>query len=166
MKFIPAEKKEEPKPEKTEQAIFAGGCFWGVEYHFQKQPGVVKTEVGYIGGKTENPTYQDVCTHTTGHAEGMRVTYDPAKTNFETLAKLFFEIHDPTTVDRQGPDIGDQYRSAVFYLNDEQKATTEKLIQQLKDKGLKVVTQVVPATKFYPAEDYHQQYYEKKQSKP
>ena len=166
MKFIPAEKKEEPKPEKTEQAIFAGGCFWGVEYHFQKQPGVVKTEVGYIGGKTENPTYQDVCTHTTGHAEGMRVTYDPAKTNFETLAKLFFEIHDPTTVDRQGPDIGDQYRSAVFYLNDEQKATTEKLIQQLKDKGLKVVTQVVPATKFYPAEDYHQQYYEKKHSKP
>lgn len=171
MSFIPdseakkstAEATVEPK---TERAIFAGGCFWGVEYHFQKAPGVLKTTVGYIGGKTENPTYREVCSHTTGHAEAMEVVYDPTKTDFETMAKLFFEIHDPTQVDRQGPDIGDQYRSAVFYVNDEQKAITEKLIGQLEAKGMKVATQVVPATKFYPAEDYHQQYYEHKGSKP
>ena len=167
MNFVPAADTAKPEtPAKTEQAIFAGGCFWGVEYHFQKKPGVISTEVGYIGGKTENPTYEDVCSHTTGHAEAMRVTYDPTKTDFETLAKLFFEIHDPTQLNRQGPDRGDQYRSAVYYLDDAQKATTEKLIQILKDKGLNVVTEVTKATKFYPAEKYHQQYYEKKGSQP
>lgn len=171
MSFIPDSEAEKSTADatvvpKTERAIFAGGCFWGVEYYFQKAPGVLETTVGYIGGKTENPTYREVCSHTTGHAEAMEVVYDPAKTDFETLAKLFFEIHDPTQVDRQGPDIGDQYRSAVFYVNDEQKAITEKLIGQLEAKGFKVATQVVPATKFYPAEDYHQQYYEHKGSKP
>jgi len=154
------------KPAGEGRAIFAGGCFWGVEYHFQKSPGVLKTAVGYIGGKTEHPTYKQICDGNTGHAEAMEVIFDPAKTNFETLAKLFFEIHDPTTTNRQGPDIGDQYRSGVFYLDDEQKAITEKLIGQLKDKGFNVVTEVTKATTFWPAEDYHQQYYEKKKSLP
>lgn len=166
MSFVPDPPAEAATDTKTERAIFAGGCFWGVEYHFQKAPGVLKTAVGYIGGKTENPTYKQVCYENTGHAEAMEVIYDPAKTNFETMAKLFFETHDPTQMNRQGPDIGDQYRSEVFYLNDEQKAVTEKLIQQLKDKGLNVVTRVTPATKFWPAEDYHQQYYEKKGAQP
>lgn len=154
------------KPAGEGRAIFAGGCFWGVEYFFQKAPGVLKTTVGYIGGRTANPTYKQVCYENTGHAEAMEVLFDPTKTNFETLAKLFFETHDPTQKNRQGPDIGDQYRSGVFYLDDEQKAIAEKLIGQLKDKGLNVVTEVTKATTFYPAEDYHQQYYEKKGSLP
>ncbi len=169
MKFVPAAMASaavDGAPVNTERAIFAGGCFWGVEYHFLRAPGVVSTTVGYIGGKTENPTYKDICYKDTGHAEALEVVYDPAKTNFETMAKLFFETHDPTQLNRQGPDIGDQYRSAVFYANDEQKAITEKLITKLTLKGLNVVTQVVPATKFWPAEDYHQEYYEKKGSEP
>lgn len=168
MSFIPDSEAEKAATTeaKTERAIFAGGCFWGVEYFFQKAPGVLKTSVGYIGGKTENPTYKQVCNGDTGHAEAMEVIYDPAKTNFETMAKLFFETHDPTQKGRQGPDIGDQYRSAVFYIGDEQKAITEKLVGELKAKGFDVVTEVVPATKYYPAEDYHQQYYEHKGAKP
>jgi len=171
MSFIPAaassEAAEAPAAEpKTERAIFAGGCFWGVEYYFQKAPGVISTQVGYIGGHKENPTYKEVCYTDTGHAEAMEVIYDPTKTNFETMAKLFFEIHDPAQVDRQGPDIGKQYRSAVYYLDDEQKAVTEKLIKILTDKGIKVATEVTAATKFWPAEDYHQQYYEKKRGLP
>src|SRR5262249_9586104 len=121
-------KKDEPK---TEKAIFAGGCFWGVEYHFQKAKGVISTKVGYIGGHKDNPTYEDVCSHTTGHYEAMEVTYDPSKTTFRDMAKLFFEIHDPTEWNHQGPDHGEQYRSAVFYLSDEQKKTTEELIDIL-----------------------------------
>jgi peptide methionine sulfoxide reductase msrA/msrB len=132
----------------------------------QKAPGVVSTEVGYIGGKGKNPTYREVSSHTTGYAEAVRVVFDPAKTTFEDIAKLFFEIHDPTQMDRQGPDVGDQYRSAVFYLNNDQKNTAEKLVKILKSKGYKVVTQIVPATKFWKAEEYHQDYYEKEHGTP
>lgn len=155
-----------PEEKKTEKAIFAGGCFWGVEYHFQKAKGVLSTEVGYTGGHKDNPTYKEVCYTDTGHAEALEVVFDPEQTTYEALAKLFFETHDPTQLNRQGPDVGLQYRSAVYYLNDDQKATAEELIQRLKDKGLKVVTEVTPAKKFWPAEDYHQEYYTKKNGVP
>jgi len=153
-------------PATVEKAIFAGGCFWGVEYYMQKAPGVISTRVGYIGGHMANPTYEQVCSHTTGHAEAVEVTFDPQKTTYEALAKLFFEIHDPTQINRQGPDIGDQYRSEIFYLNDTQKNIAQKLIDQLKAKGYAVVTRLSPATTFYPAEDYHQQYYQHKGTTP
>ncbi len=159
MEFIP--KIETSNKEKLEEAIFAGGCFWGVEYYFQKATGVIKTEVGYIGGHKSNPTYREVCNHTTGHIEAMRVTFDPTKTDYETLAKLFFEIHDPTQTNGQGNDIGEQYLSVVFYKNENQKIITEKLIQFLKEKGYKVATKLKEATHFWPAETYHQQYYQK-----
>ena len=156
MNFIP-KKTEMPKPEK---ALFAAGCFWGVQYHFQKAPGVISTVVGYTGGKTENPTYQQVCTDKTGHAEAIEVTFDPTKTTYEKLAELFFETHDFTQLNRQGPDVGTQYRSAVYYVNDDQKRTIIKLINILKEKGYAVKTEIEPAEKFYPAEDYHQNYYQ------
>lgn len=140
MDFIPA--GQEAKKEKTETAIFAGGCFWGVEHLMRSQPGVISIEVGYIGGHTQNPTYKEVCSDTTGHAEAVKIVFDPAKISYEKLARLFFEIHDPTQVDRQGPDIGDQYRSEVFYTTPEQKLITEKLIGELKTKGYKVVAKV------------------------
>lgn len=152
--------------QKEQTAIFAGGCFWGVEHLMQQIPGVASVESGYIGGHTENPTYEEVCSHTSGHIEAVRITYDPAKTDYETLAKAFFEIHDPTQVDRQGPDIGEQYRSEIFYTNEQQRETALRLIGTLQDKGYDVVTKVTPATTFYPAEDYHQDYYEKKGSQP
>ena len=169
MTFVPEEatqKTPEPAAAKTAKAIFAGGCFWGVEYHFQQVPGVLSTRVGYTGGRTENPTYKQVCQGDTGHTEAIEVTYDPTQTTYENLAKLFFEIHDPTQVNRQGPDVGAQYRSAVFYLDDQQKATTKNLIAQLRDKGYDVATQVLPAGPFWPAEHYHQRYYEKKNATP
>jgi len=150
----------DPTP-KTETAIFAGGCFWGVEYYFKRAKGVLSTQAGYVGGHVDNPTYKQVCSGETGHAEAVRVTYDPALTTYENMTKLFFEIHDPTQVNRQGPDIGAQYRSVVFCQNDQQKVTAEKLIVILKAKGYNVATQVAPADTFWPAEDYHQQYYEK-----
>ncbi len=150
----------------SDTAIFAGGCFWGVEYYMHQAPGVISTEVGYIGGHGEKPTYQEVCSRRTGYAEAVRIVFDPKKTSYGDVAKLFFEIHDPTEVNRQGPDVGDQYRSAVFYLNTDQKKTTENLIDRLKIKGYQVTTQVVPATKFWKAEDYHQQYYEKENGTP
>jgi peptide methionine sulfoxide reductase msrA/msrB len=161
--FVADDKKEE---EVTQRAIFAGGCFWGVEYYLEKHPGVLSVTSGYIGGHTKNPTYEEVCTKSTGHAEAVEVVYDPAKTDYETLARLFFEIHDPTQVDRQGPDIGEQYRSEVFYLDDEQKQIAENLIQILKGKGYKVATKVTKATEFYPAEKYHQDYYINKGTLP
>jgi peptide methionine sulfoxide reductase msrA/msrB len=145
----------------SNKAIFAGGCFWGVEYYFQKAKGVISTKVGYTGGTKSNPTYQEVCKHLTGHYEAIEVTFDPALTNFEELARLFFEIHDPTQANGQGNDIGDQYLSAVFYNDEEQKAITIKLIELLNKKGFKIATQLKPATTFWAAEDYHQQYYEK-----
>ena len=120
------------KKEGTETAIFAGGCFWGVEYLLSKMPGVLKVESGYTGGRTENPTYEQVCSHTTGHAEAVRVTFDPAKVSYEKLAKFFFEIHDPTQLDGQGPDLGDQYRSEIFYTTPAQQQTAEKLIGELR----------------------------------
>ncbi len=155
--FIPTALNESQKSSDT--AIFAGGCFWGVEYYMQQQPGVISTDVGYIGGKGDNPTYEEVCSHTTGYAEAVRIIFDPSKTTYEKLARMFFEIHDPTELNRQGPDIGDQYRSEIFYLNISQMLTAQKLIGLLKDKGYKVVTKVIPATKFWPAENYHQDYY-------
>lgn len=153
--FIPAEQA------KTERAIFASGCFWGTEYHLQKVPGVISTTVGYTGGHVPNPTYKQVCTDKTGHAEAVEVVYDPAKTSYEKLARLFFETHDFTQLNRQGPDVGKQYRSAVFYLDEKQKQTAEVLIKTLKQKGLAVKTEVTEATKFWPAELYHQDYYTK-----
>lgn len=150
----------------SKTAIFASGCFWGTEYHFRRTRGVLSTTVGYIGGHKENPTYKEVCTGTTGHAEAVKVEYDPEQTDYETLARLFFETHDPTQVGGQGPDIGDQYRSVVFYLDDEQKVVAEKLIDILEDIGYNVATKVEPAGPFWPAEDYHQQYYEKTGKSP
>jgi len=153
-------------PDKYQKAYFAGGCFWGVEYYFLKLAGVVSTRVGYMGGHTDNPTYEEVCSHKTGHAETLEITFDPAKVSYESLAKLFFEIHDPTQRDRQGPDIGDQYRSAVFYTDEAQKQTAEKLIEILKQKGFDVVTEVSKAGPFWTAENYHQQYYAKNGQSP
>lgn len=149
-----------------EIAIFAGGCFWGVEHLMQKQKGVISVESGYIGGHVKNPTYKDVTTGKSGHAEAVKIVFDPRLVSYETLAKLFFEIHDPTQANGQGPDIGPQYRSEVFYMNDNQKKVAEVLIEKLRQKGYKVVTAVTKATEFYPAEGYHQDYYERKGTQP
>ena len=151
-------------PVTSEKAVFAAGCFWGVEATFRKVPGVLSTRVGYTGGQTLNPTYRDVCTHTTGHAEAVEITYDPAKVSYQQLLVVFFENHDPTTVDSQGPDFGDNYRSAVFYASPEQQKLAEAEKERRDKSGDYVgpiVTQIVPAATFYTAEDYHQQYYEK-----
>jgi peptide methionine sulfoxide reductase msrA/msrB len=151
---------------KTEKAIFAGGCFWGVEYYFQKAKGVISTQVGYIGGHKDNPTYKEVCSGTTGHIEAMEVTFDASQTTYEDLAKLFFEIHDFTQVGHQGPDVGEQYQTEIFYLDTQQKETAEKLIKILTDKGYKVATVLRKATTFWKAEDYHQEYYQKNGHEP
>jgi peptide methionine sulfoxide reductase msrA/msrB len=145
----------------TETAIFASGCFWGTEFYFQKAEGVISTAAGYIGGNKENPSYEDVCTGRTGHAEATEITYDPSDTSYENLVKLFYETHDPGQMNRQGPDIGTQYRSGIFYKDDEQKAIAEKVTAELKDKGYKVVTEITKASTFYKAENYHQKYYSK-----
>jgi peptide methionine sulfoxide reductase msrA/msrB len=149
-----------------ERAIFAGGCFWGVEHYMKQIRGVVKVTSGYIGGSVINPTYEQVCSHTTGHYEAVEVLFDPTKTDYETVAKTFFEIHDPTQEKRQGPDIGPQYQSAVFYLSKSQKKSVEKLIHILKSKGYQVTTELLPAQTFYPAEEYHQNYYDKTGKEP
>ena len=143
----------------TDTAYFAGGCFWGVEYYLEQVPGVLAVVSGYMGGSLEDPSYREVSSHRSGHAEAVRVVYDPSKTNFEELARLFFEIHDPTQVNRQGPDVGNQYRSEVFYRSVEQMQIAEKLVSLLEKKGLKVATRITPATTFWKAEDYHQDYY-------
>ena len=161
LKFIPANRATE-----IQKAFFAGGCFWGVESLLKKAKGVKSTRVGYMGGKTSNPSYEQVCSGTTGHAETLEIDFDPAQTTFEELAKLFFEIHDPTQVNRQGPDVGNQYRSAIFYVNDEQKKVAENLVQLLKDKGYKVATEIVKADAFWEAEEYHQDYYQKTGKQP
>jgi peptide methionine sulfoxide reductase msrA/msrB len=145
----------------TEEAIFAGGCFWGMEFYFRKLNGVLKTEVGYMGGHRENPSYSEVCSGTTDHLEVLRVVYDPSKIQYEDLAKYFFEIHDPTDPNGQGPDRGTQYLSVAFYYDDNQKKTIETLVQQLKLKGYPIVTGIKPVSTFWPAEPYHQTYYEK-----
>lgn len=149
-------------PEKREKAIFAGGCFWGVEHLLRSVKGVISVESGYTGGNTDNPSYEDVCSGLTGHAEAVEVLFDPSQISYEKLAKYFFEIHDPTQTNRQGPDIGTQYRSEIFYTTDEQKSVSLKIVETLKSKGYKVATKVTRATKFYPAEKYHQDYYLKK----
>lgn len=144
-----------------ERAIFAGGCFWGVEYYMKSLPGVISTAVGYIGGAVVDPTYEEVCSGKTGHVEAIEVIFDTHKTDYKTVAQEFFEIHDPTQRERQGPDIGPQYQSAIFYLTEEQKQVAEQLIDVLKGRGLDIATQLAPATLFYPAEEYHQDYYGK-----
>jgi peptide methionine sulfoxide reductase msrA/msrB len=148
-------------PPSSERAIFASGCFWGTECYLQRAPGVISTTVGFTGGHVDHPTYKQVCTGRTGHAEAVEVIYDPSKTSYEKLAKLFFETHDFTQLNRQGPDIGKQYRSAIFYLNEEQKQIAERLVRELQQMGYAVKTEITPAGKFWPAEDYHQAYYNK-----
>lgn len=151
---------------KTHKAILAGGCFWGVEYQLRKLPGVLDVISGYTGGHVDHPTYEQVCDHNTGHAEAVEVVYDPAKVDFRTIAKRFFETHDPTQVDGQGPDIGDQYRSEVFVLDQEQWKVSMELIDTLRGLGYAVVTRITPASTFWPAEDYHQRYYERTGKQP
>ena len=147
---------------KTSKAIFAAGCFWHIQATFDGLKGVVKTEVGYTGGGVEKPTYKDVCSDETGHAEAVLVEFDPSKISYEELLAAFWKMHDPTQMNRQGPDVGTQYRSVIFYLDDKQKKTAEKSKAELQKKfSKKVVTEIVPAGGFYRAEEYHQDYYKK-----
>jgi len=148
----------------TQKAIFAAGCFWGVEANFRKVEGVISTRVGYTGGHFSNPTYKQVCSHKTGHAEAVEITFDPSKVSYNQLLDVFWSIHDPTTLNRQGPDVGSQYRSAIFYLNDDQKKKAESSKANLEVSNRfkrPIVTLIVPASDFWQAEEYHQQYVEK-----
>lgn len=151
---------------KKESAIFACGCFWGVQYQFDRVEGVIKTTVGYIGGNKENPTYQNVKSQKTGHAEAILVEYDADIVSYTDLCKVFFEIHDPSQLDGQGPDVGDQYRSEIFYQNENQKKEAEKVIEILRQKRHEVFTKLTLATKFWEAEEYHQKYYSKSGGEP
>lgn len=143
-----------------EKATFAAGCFWGVEHKLAQVPGVKATAVGYMGGHTEQPSYEDVCTDETGHAEVTQVEFDPAQLSFETLLRKFYDIHDPTQLNRQGPDVGTQYRSAIFFHSPEQKAVAERVTRELNQSKFRnrIVTQIVPAQTFWRAEEYHQKY--------
>lgn len=163
MKFIP-----ETKSEVTEKgvAFFASGCFWGTEYYLMKAPGVISTTVGYMGGHTKNPTYKEVCTGNTGHVETTEVVFDKTKTTYEDLVKLYYETHDFTQVGGQGPDIGSQYSSIIFYTDNEQREMAEKYVKILSSKGYKVATILRPAPEFWSAEDYHQDYYDKNNGTP
>jgi methionine-S-sulfoxide reductase len=143
----------------TEHVILGAGCFWGVQFYFDQVPGVVKTVVGYSGGHTENPTYEEVCTHTTGHAEVVRVEYDAQVVDYQTILRQFFRMHDPTQLNRQGPDIGDSYRSVIFYSNEKQKQAAEAIRDELQPQfDEPIVTQIMPEHPFHEAEDYHQKY--------
>jgi peptide methionine sulfoxide reductase msrA/msrB len=184
--FVPAAKADLNDPNNksatTPKAYFAGGCFWGVDYWFRSAPGVISVRAGFMGGNVKHPTYEQVCTGKTGHSETVEVVFDPNKITYEDLARLFFEIHDPTQRNRQGPDVGYQYRSAVFYADQQQKEIANRLIDLLRKKGLKVVTSVEPACgehastelcrsvesakEFWPAEDHHQNYYGKNGGAP
>ena len=152
--------------ENIKKAYYAAGCFWGVEYHFEKIKGVISAISGYMGGNITNPSYEMVCTGFSVHLEVVEVTYDENIVSFETLTKLFFEIHDFSQTNGQGPDIGSQYLSAIFYCDEEQKGISEKLIVELENKGFKVVTFLYKLVPFYKAEDYHQNYYERHQKVP
>jgi peptide methionine sulfoxide reductase msrA/msrB len=160
MNFIPEDTT------KTARAILASGCFWGTQFYLQQAKGVLSTTVGFTGGRTANPSYKDVSSGTTGHVEAVQVIYDPTLISYEELVKLFFETHDFTQVNRQGPDIGEQYRSEIFYSDEAQKQTAEKLIRILSAKGFKVATHLTPASEFWKAEDYHQNYYQKNGQRP
>ena len=150
-----------------EQATFGAGCFWGVEYVLRRVPGVLDVQVGYTGGMTKNPSYREVCSHTTGHAEVAQVTFDDERVSFDQLLDVFWALHDPTQVNRQGPDIGDQYRSAIFTHSPEQQAAAEASKQRAQARFSKpIATEITPLTTFYPAEDYHQAYYEKNGHEP
>jgi peptide-methionine (S)-S-oxide reductase len=156
-------------PPKLEKATFGAGCFWGVEYQYAKIPGVLSAESGYAGGKTENPTYEDICAKGTGHAEVIEVTFDPAKVTYRTLVEYFFKMHDPTQVNRQGPDIGDQYRSVIFTHSPEQQKTAEDVkigLTLAKAFSRPIATQIEKAPKFWRAEEYHQKYYQLRRKKP
>ena len=149
---------------KTDTATFAAGCFWGVEAAFREIKGVVNATVGYTGGHTEHPTYRDVCSNTTGHAEAVQVEFDPAKVSYQQLLNAFFNMHDPTTKNRQGPDVGSQYRSAIFFHSPEQESLARATVKRLeadKKSSRPIVTEIVPAGTFWKAEEYHQRYYEK-----
>ncbi len=151
--------------DKMKKATFGAGCFWGIEAAFRRVSGVVSTSVGYMGGTLENPTYKDVCSDRTGHAEVVEVLYDPARVSYDDLLKVFWENHDPTTLNRQGPDVGTQYRSAIFYHNDEQRVSAQSSKDRLQESGRfnsEIVTEITPASQFYRAEEYHQQYLEKR----
>jgi len=164
-----ATKSEAVSKETTQVATFAAGCFWGVEYAFRKVPGVLKTTVGYTGGHTKSPTYEEVCSHTTGHAEAVQVEFDPSKISYEKLLEIFWGLHDPTTLNRQGPDIGDQYRSAIFYNSPQQEKEALALKEKLGKSGKfkrPIVTEIASAKEFYKAEEDHQQYFEKRGMKP
>ncbi len=147
-------------------ATFAAGCFWGVEVLFRQVKGVTSTQVGYIGGSSQNPTYQDVCSGKTGHAEAIQIEFDPSVVSYEDLLMIFWSNHNPTTVNQQGPDIGEQYRSAIFFHNEEQETKAKAVKKKLQDATIKqfgkqIVTEIVPAIKFFKAEEYHQKYLEK-----
>jgi len=149
----------------TEKATFGAGCFWGVEAAFRRVPGVVSTSVGYMGGSFKNPTYQEVCTDLTGHAEVVEVTYDPSKVSYADILKVFWEIHDPTQLNRQGPDTGTQYRTVIFFRTPEQEVAARASKESLERSGAyrrSIVTEITPAAEFWPAEEYHQQYLEKR----
>lgn len=157
---------KEESEKSSADAWFAGGCFWGVEHLLQQIPGVISAISGYMGGSVKNPTYHQVCTGTTGHTEAVRVIYNPSIIDYESLARHFFEIHDPTQLNHQGPDRGPQYRSAVFVENDPERQIIIKLIEELKGNGFNPVTEINEYVTFYPAEKYHQDYYERRKSEP
>ena len=145
-----------------QQALFAAGCFWGVQFYFDQVPGISNTTVGYTGGHTKNPSYEAVCTHTTGHAEAVLLEFDQAKVTYEILVRQFFRMHDPTQLNRQGPDTGDSYRTAIFYFDDWQKQIAERIKKEVQPKFEQpIVTEIAAATKFWPAEDYHQKFTER-----
>jgi peptide methionine sulfoxide reductase msrA/msrB len=163
---VKKETKVDANAKTTQTAYFAGGCFWGVEDVFEQTKGVIDAQSGYMGGKTESPTYKDVCAHGTQHAETVKVVFDPSQVTYQQLMKVFFDNHDPTTMNRQGPDVGDQYRSAIFASTPEQKKAAETYVSELaktpRFEGRRIVTQIVdPGPKFWPAEDYHQDYHKK-----
>jgi peptide methionine sulfoxide reductase msrA/msrB len=160
MTFIPEDELN------LETAFFAGGCFWGVEHQLKELGGVLATTSGYMGGWKDNPTYREVCTGRTGHAEAVAVLFDPSKISFEDLTRRFFETHDPTTLNQQGPDVGTQYRSAVYYMSEEQKEATESLIKELEENGYDVVTELEEVVKFWPGELYHQDYLDRNPNRP